>query len=64
MQVEGHGQLRVHTNLAHSIEHLLAGKAPPTQLRSFDAAGATVARLEGGNPLPKVGTRVHLSTRI
>lgn len=51
LQVLGHGALRVHTDVARSVDALLAGRRPATQLRRMVGARAVV-RFEGAAAEP------------
>lgn len=45
----GYGKLRLHRNVARSVDALLAGQQPPTQLRRLVGRRALV-RFEGAAP--------------
>ena len=48
-QVLGYGELRLHADVARSVDALLAGRRPPTQLRRIVGGARALVRYEGGD---------------
>jgi hypothetical protein len=48
-QVLGYGELRLHADVARSVDALLAGRRPPTQLRRIIGGARALVRFEGGD---------------
>lgn len=58
LEMEPGGRWRLHTNVASSVDALLAGGRPDTQLRRTEAGGrAMVVRIEPGRSGEVAGRR-------
>ena len=55
VEVIGYSKLRVHMNVGASVDALLRGNTPCTQLRWVGADGRMMARMEGPAPPPTEG---------